>query len=127
MTKNFVAYKGKEFTIEWYFDSQGKSIALNYFEKLSKDRKKKLVHLFYVLGDVGKIFNEEKFRYEGDQIYAFKTSPDRLLSFFFDGSKVVITNAYEKKTAKMPVGEKQKALKAKVDYTKRYKEGCYYE
>jgi len=75
---------------------------------------------------MGKIFNEEKFRYEGNQIYALKTSPDRFLCFFFEGSKVIVTNAYEKKTAKMPPSEKEKSLKAKEDYIKRYKGETYY-
>ena len=83
--------------------------------------------MFRLLGDSGKIFNKEKFRNEDDQIYAFKTSDDRFLCFFFDGAKVVITNAYEKKTQKMPAREKERALKAKADYTKRIKDGIYYE
>lgn len=127
MTKKFIAYKGIEFTIEWYFDNREKSEALKYFENLPQDRKKKLVHLFYVLGNVGKIFNEEKFRHEGDQIYAIKPSADRFLCFFFDGAKIIITNAFEKKTAKMPSREKQRALKAKEDYIKRCKEDNYYD
>lgn len=127
MTKKLIAYKGTEFTIEWYFDGQGKSAALKYFEGLSQDRKKRLIHLFYILGDMGKIFNEEKFRHEGNQIYAIKPAPDRFLCFFFNGSKIIITNAYEKNAAKMPPREKQKALKAKDDYTQRCKEGTYYD
>ncbi len=47
--------------------------------------------------------------------------------FFFDGSKIILTNAYEKKTAKMPQREKTKALNIKRDYKKRYSEGTYYE
>lgn len=62
-----------------------------------------------------------------DQIYAFKPAPDRFLCFFFDGAKVIITNAYEKKTTKMPAREKQKALKARADYITRCKRGDYYD
>jgi len=76
---------------------------------------------------MGKIVNKEKFRYEGDRIYAFKISPDRFLCFFFEGAKIIITNAYTKKTTKMPQKEKQRALKAKEDYIKRYGGGKYYE
>ena len=83
--------------------------------------------MFYILGDVGKVFNEEKFRYEGDKIYALKPTPDRFLCFFFDGSRVIITNAYEKKSAKMPIKEKERALKNKVDYKRRCERGIYYD
>ncbi len=56
-----------------------------------------------------------------------KPSPDRFLCFFYDGAKIIITNAYVKKIAKMPIKEKKKALKSKADYMKRYKGGTYYE
>ncbi len=127
MKENLIAYRGKKFSLEWYFNSQDKSEALEYFAELTCDRQKKVVHLFCLLGDMGKIFNEEKFRNEDDQIYAFKTSDDRFLCFFFDGAKVIITNAYEKKSAKMPPKEKIRALKAKADYIKRCNDGDYYE
>lgn len=126
MNKNFIAYKGQKLTLEWYFSTQGKSEVLEYFENLTQDRQKKLIHLFLLLGDSGKIFNKEKFLHEGDQIYALKTSDDRLLCFFFDGAKVIITNAYEKKTKKMPPREKERALKAKADYAKRIRDRNYY-
>ena len=127
MKKEFIAYKGKEYIIEWYFNDREKSEAFIYFESLSVDRKKKFLRLLTLLGDSGKIFNQEKFRYEGDQIYVFKPSPDRFFCFFFDGAKVIVTNAYEKKSAKMPTKEKDKALKAKESYIKKVKGGTYYD
>jgi hypothetical protein len=127
MKKKFIAYEGSEYIIEWYFNDKGKSEALAYFESLSDDRQRKFAHLLLLLGDSGKIFNQEKFRYEGDQIYAFKPSPDRFFCFFFDGAKVIITNAYEKKSAKMPTKEKERALKAKENYIKRIKGETYYD
>jgi len=127
MKKQFVAYPGSKFTIEWYFNERGKSAVLEYFQALPLERKKKLFSLLRLLGDIGKISNKEKFRYEGDKIYALKPSPDRFLCFFIEGSKVVITNAYEKKMAKMPAKEKQWALKAKADYIKRNTGGTYYD
>lgn len=125
--KNFIAYEGEEYTIEWYFNDMDKSKALEYFQELPRDRQKKLVHLFIVLGDIGEIKNEEKFRHEEDQIYVFKVKPDRFFCFFYEGSKVIVTNAYEKKQNKMPATEKTKALKAKADYIKRCKGGNYYD
>lgn len=127
MKKQFIAYPGNKFTIEWFFDERGKSGALEYFKDLPLERKKKFFTLLRLLGDIGKISNKEKFRYEGDKIYALKPAPDRFLCFFFDGARVIITNAYEKKMAKMPAKEKQRALKAKDNYTKRCKGGTYYD
>ena len=55
--KDCVIYSGDKFILEWYYDKNGK------------------------------INNIEKFRNEGDGIYAFKPQPDRYLSFFTDGKK----------------------------------------
>src|ERR1700722_16350483 len=110
MKKEFIAYEGEQFTVEWYFDKRGRSEVLKYFQNLPPDRAKKASRLITVIAQMGKIFNEEKFRYEGDQIYAIKPSEDRFLCFFYRGSKIIITNAYEKKSNKMPVKEKERAL-----------------
>lgn len=127
MPKQLIAYEGQEYTLEWYCNDKADSAALEYYKELDVARQKKIFYLFRLMGDAGEIRNEEKFINEGDQIYAFKTNPDRFFCFFFEGSKIIITNAYEKKSQKMPVREKEKALKAKADYQNRCKKGTYYE
>ena len=71
--------------------------------------------------------NETKFRHEGDKVYAFKPQPHRFLCFFFTGQKIIVTNAFHKKTDKLPTKEKDRALKIKDDYELRIKRGDYYE
>lgn len=44
MKEACVAYLGKKITLEWYFNTQEKSEALEYFESLTLDRQKKVVH-----------------------------------------------------------------------------------
>jgi phage-related protein len=127
LSKDFIAYDGDSFTIEWYYDSRDCSQAKDYYNKLSKAQRDKLMQLFRLLGDTGKIFNKEKFRNESDQIYAFKPQPDRFLCFFYVGSKIIVTNAFEKKQDKLPAGEKAKALKSRSDYVKRVLGKDYYD
>jgi phage-related protein len=122
-----VVYKGNAFTIEWYFDERGNSDARDYYEELSMERRVKLLKLVRLMGEIGKIFDTTKFRNEGDQIFAFKPQPDRYLCFFVTGKKIIITNAFEKKSQKLPTGEKDRALKAKSDFEARIKRGTYYE
>jgi phage-related protein len=122
-----VLYKGSAFTIEWYFDERGNCAAREYYERLSMDRRVQLLKLVRLMGEVGKIFDTTKFRNEGDQVFAFKPQPDRYLCFFVTGKKIVITNAFEKKSQKLPPGEKARALKAKSDFEARIKRGTYYE
>ncbi len=122
-----IAYEGKAFVIEWYIDPAGKSQPFEFFENLDFKQQAQVLSLFKTLGDNGKIFNKEKFRNEGDKIFAFKPKPDRFLSFFTYNKKVIVTNAFTKKQDKLPVNEMNKALKAKNDYEKRMEEGNYYD
>jgi phage-related protein len=67
--------------------------------------------------------------YRFDQIFSscFKPQPDRYLCFFFRDKKIIITNAFIKKSQKLPIQEKELALKANESYKKRISEGDYYE
>lgn len=125
--KDYIAYKGPEFTIEWYYDSNGKSQAEEYLMNLDALMQQKVFYLFKRLGDFGKISDKTKFRNEGDQIFTFKPKTDRFLSFFVKGKKIIVTKAFQKKSNKLPKDEKRKALECRKDYLKRVKEGSYYE
>ncbi len=127
MKKQFVAYEGQKFTIEWYFNDNGKSLGLKCFNELPEEQKDRMLYLFQILGDIGKIFNKEKFRLEQNQIYALKASQDRFLCFFFEKSKIIITNGFQKKRAKMSLRELEKAIKAREDFNTRYNQGNYYD
>jgi len=127
MNKELIAYLGKEYTIEWYHDSHGKSVALQYYQKLTMQERIKVMQLFKRMGDVGEIKDVTKFNYEDSQVYAFKPKPDRFLCFFYVGKKISVTNAFRKKQPKLPDTEKKRAKKHKSDYEIRVKEGKYYD
>lgn len=127
MIKEYIAYEGVSFTIEWYYDSKGISQAFEYYESLKVEERIKLLRLLKRMGDAGEIKDKTKFNFEGDQIFAFKPKPQRFLCFFFTGKKIIITNAFFKKQDKLPKNEKEKALKYKSDYEKRNDQGGYYE
>lgn len=109
------------------YDTKGHSQAFDYYQKQPQDKQRKLLTLFRLMAEQGKIFDKTKFRNEGDGIYAFKPQPDRYLCFFFKGKKIIVTNAFIKKTPKLPQDEKDRAIKAYQSYEKRLKEGDYYE
>ena len=67
--KQYVAYEGSEYTIEWYHDTKGVSDVLEYLKKQPKEKQRKLFNLFRLMGDQGKIFDKTKFRNEEDKIY----------------------------------------------------------
>ena len=122
-----IAYKGAKYTVEWYFNEKGESQPHEYLMNLNSGMQKKVFYLFKRMGDFGIINDTTKFRNEGDQIFAFKPQPDRFLSFFVKDKTIIITNAFRKKTNKLPKNEKQKALKVRKDYHNRVEEGTYYE
>lgn len=80
---DYIAYKGDFYQIEFYFNEKGKSQPRDYVgEKLDREDAKKFIQLLVMMGDTGQIRNNEKFRNEGDKIYAFKPSPtDSYASF----------------------------------------------
>ena len=112
-------YKGEKYTLEWYYDKTGKSVVKEYYQETSTELQKKFLVLAKRMGDFGKIFDKTKFRYEGDGIYAFKPQPDRYLSFFTIGKKIIVTNGFKKETEKLPKNEKDFAMKCKQDYLDR--------
>src|SRR5262245_346616 len=91
---NRIAYQGSKFVIEWYVEQSGDMPALDYFLQQSPGQQDKLINLMRLMGEMGKIFDETKFRNEGDGIYAFKPQPDRYLCCFFRGGKIIVTNAF---------------------------------
>ena len=114
--REFIAYSGEKFTIEWFYDEKGISQPLCYFETLDEVEQDKTLYLFKRMGNFGRISDTTKFNFEGDGVYAFKPQPHRFLSFFIIGKKIIITNAYRKKTDKLPKSEKEMALKRKINY-----------
>ena len=126
MASEYIAYEGAKFTIEWYYDEKGHSQAFEYAQSLDRAELKKMTALFMAIGDRGELRNEQKFRYEGDKIYALKPKPHRFMSFFYAGGKLIITSAFVKKQDKLPPNEKARALKCKQDYEQRVKAGIYY-
>ena len=127
MSREYVAYDGEAFCIEWYYSRNGRSQALEYFQALDAADRIKVLKLFKLMGDVGRIQDETKFRNEGDKIFAFKPQPHRFLSFFVEGRKIIVTNAFWKKQDKLPATEKERAIKSMELYKERVKEGSYYE
>ena len=117
--KSCLIYKGSMFSVKWYYDTNGKSSAFEFFEDTTEDLQNKFLILVKKMGDFGKIYDITKFRNEGDGIYAFKPQPDRYLSFFTDGREIVVTNGFKKKTDKLPKNEKELAIKYRKDYLKR--------
>ena len=126
-TKEYVAYQGQAYQIEWYYDTKGESQALEYYQALPSADRRKVLRLFQLMGEIGQIRDKTKFRNEGDKVYAFKPQPHRFLCFFLEGKKIIISNAFVKKQQKLPKNEKDRALRMMMNYQQRVKKDIYYE
>ena len=125
--KEFLVYRGKKFTIEWYYSKKGESQPFEYFNTLPAIYQQKFFYLIKRIGDFGYISDKTKFRNEGNGIYVFKPQPYRFFSFFYENGKIIITNAIIKKSQKLKTQEKDYAISARADYIARLKEGTYYD
>ena len=113
--------------IEWYYSPKGDSQARDYYLELDQKDRVQVLKLFKMMGDIGRISDISKFRNEGDKVYAFKPQPHRFLSFFVQGRKIIVTNAFWNKKDKLPKSEKDEALKCIEPYLERVKKDNYYD
>jgi phage-related protein len=122
----YIIYKGEYFSVEWYYSEKGECQAKDYYDNMNVSSQAKFLYLVERMSDHGKISNKKLFNNEGDGLFAFKPQPDRFLTFFTKGKKMIITSAFRKKTKKLPNKEKKKALKVKINYQNRTANGVYY-
>lgn len=114
------AYAGKAKRIVWYVDKGGTANGKEFYDTLSTADQVKFEAPFRYLGDHGRITNKEKWRHEGDGIWALKIFKQRLAAFI-DGDIVVITHGYIKKRDAIPPGELQRARRLRDEYMERKK------
>ena len=112
MNKGFVLIRKK-----------GKLPAKEYLEKITPQKTKtkiavKLAAFVKLIAEEGTLYDEQKFRIvdRNEKIYEFKPTGHRFFTFFYTGKKIIITNAYAKKSQKLDQKALNKAVKLKKDY-----------
>ena len=127
--EEYIFYRGEKFQVEFYFTQKGDMPAKEYLELVDEQIKSKLSALVKIMADTGRLFDEEKFRLVNRQekVYEFKPKEERFFNFFYEGGKIIITNAYRKKGRKVDQRNLAKAVNFKMDYEFRLKGGVYYE
>ncbi len=127
--EEYIFYQGEKFQVEFYFTEIGEMPAKEYLEKESLGVQVKLAALVKYIADHGRLFNKTKFRKvdSKENIFEFKPMEHRFFSFFYKGEKIIITNAYMKKSQKVSKRDLEKAKNMKKTYAARLKGGNYYE
>jgi len=127
--EDYIFYQGEKFQVEFYFTETKEMPAKEYLEKESLEVQVKLAALVKYIADHGMLFNKTKFRKvdSKENIFEFKPLDHRFFSFFYEGKKIIITNAYMKKSQKVSKRDLEKAKNMKKTYIDRLKGGIYYE
>ncbi len=127
--EEYILYQGEKFQVEFYFNEKGELPAKEYFDAADRQVKIKLLALVKYMAEHGRLFDETKFRIvdKQEKIYEFKPMAERFFNFFYEGKKIIITNAYRKKGQKVDKRELGRAIDWKNDYDLRVKGGVYYD
>ncbi len=130
----YVFYRGKVFSVEWYFTAEGESKARGYYQGLSQEEKDRLSYIVKYIADnpIGTRLPKTLYNLESsdNKIYAFKPKDHRFFNFMVAGKRIIILGAYRKHSQQMTKKDLnllQSAVDAKHDYLKRTGEGTYYE
>jgi len=114
-------YRGKACTL-YAIVVRGKCPVQNFINGLDKKRKKQVIALLELLADQGPLYNAEKFRWIGDEIFELKTrSGARILGFFAGRRKIVLTHGFPKGKAKAFQREVKKAQRLRKQFANSMK------
>ena|ERR1039457_5701190 len=114
-------YEGEILNIEFFVAEDGSAPAEDWLESQSLKMQQKFAALFTMLGDAGKIFNEQKFKHltGTEQLFEFRSDQGRVLCFFFVGKRVILTHGFLKKSDRIAKREIERAEKAKLNFMRR--------
>ncbi len=111
--------------VEYYSTSQGKVPVLEFIDALDRRTQTKFFAKLKLLETFGRKLPMPHAKYVGDHIFEFRLSgvegEVRVMYFFYDGDKAVLTNGFVKKTNKLPGNEKEIAVQRRSEYFERHK------
>jgi hypothetical protein len=116
--ENFLVYKGKYYAVYFHAETKDSSSVNEYFECCNDVTQASLLFLVKTIADMGRIYDETKFRIEDreNKIYCFKPKEERFFCFFFAGRMIIITSAYTKRKQKLDRRELKKAIQIRREY-----------
>lgn len=115
-----------DFEIVFYQRTNGECPVSDFLDSLNKVMRFKMMHQMDLLelygnhprGDYSKFVDEGIFELRAQT----RTDITRIMFFFDENHKIVLTNGFVKKTQKMPMSEFELAKKYRADYLSRRKE-----
>lgn len=102
-----IAARGAWGTVEWAQDARGQEPAFTFFEGQEAPDQAKILALFQMLAETGRIPNREKFKSLGERglgLFEFKSFQLRVIGDFRPGRRFVVANGLRKKRGRTGPG-----------------------
>lgn len=110
----------QDFELVLYTKANGKTPVLDFLQTLPEKMRAKAVREIKTLSEYGYMLREPYTKYLVDGIFELriKVGADisRVLYFYYEDKKIVLTNGFIKKTEKTPIKEILKAKKYRNDF-----------
>ena len=104
----------------YFVTDTGRRPAEEFVKSLNVRSREKFFSVIELLEEFGRELSFPHAKYIGDEIFELRfegiEGAVRVLYFFFDGSKTVLTNGFLKKSNKTPKKEKQRAIDRRKMY-----------
>ena len=114
------------FQLEFYETKDGKQPVSDFLDSLDGKMAAKLIALMEILEEKGTKLRLPYSGSLGDGIFELRckqgSNITRVLYFFFQGGRIIVTNGFTKKTQKTPPGEIKLARDRRADWIKRHEE-----
>lgn len=109
--------------VEFYRKANGRCPTAEFLDNLSNEEKVFIKRSLQRLEEYGKELERPHVAPLRDHIWELRKETHqgniRLLYFFFDGNKFIITHGFKKKTNKVPDNEIDRAIEYREEYLKR--------
>jgi hypothetical protein len=115
-----IAYRGSRFTVEFAIRADGSVPGLDFFNQVEERWEARLLVLFKLLGDTGRINSQEQFRKFAGDFFEFKAFQNRMPCYYRADKRVVITHGFiKKKEGAAPKQEANRAELIREEYERR--------
>lgn len=109
--------------VEFYKKANGRCPTAEFLDSLSSKEKVLIERLLQRLEEYGTQLERPYVAPLRDHIWELRKETHqanvRLLYFFFDGNKFIITHGFKKKSGKVPDNEIERAIESRNEYLKR--------
>lgn len=113
----------EEYQVIFYELADGDRPAEEFLNSLNIKMRNRILLILTVLQERGNTLREPYSKHLEDGIFEIRgkvgSDISRILYFFFDGRRIVLTNGFIKKSKKTPQRELDKAKKYRADYLER--------